>query len=82
MDLHFFWEHKLHYSREIITIRLQAALQEATGETKHETHMYLHSNIDMYMWNQVNCTQNYYTNIGTNAPYNQWSYLMVSCPHH
>jgi hypothetical protein len=46
-----------------------------------ETHLYLHSNNDMYMWNQVNCTQNYYANIGTSAPYNQWSYLLVSCPH-
>jgi hypothetical protein len=30
-----------------------------------ETHLYLHLNNDMYMWNQVNCTQNCYTNIGT-----------------
>jgi hypothetical protein len=36
----------------------------------------------MYMWNQVNYTQSYYANIGTSALYNQWSYLMVSCPHH
>jgi hypothetical protein len=35
----------------------------------------------MYMWNQVNCTQNYYANVGTSAPYNKWSYLLVSCPH-
>jgi hypothetical protein len=47
-----------------------------------ETHLYLHSNNDMYMWNQVNCTQNYYANVGTSAPYNQWSYLLVSYPHH
>jgi hypothetical protein len=33
------------------------------------------------MWNQVNCTQNYYVNIGTSAPYNQWLYPLVSCPH-
>jgi hypothetical protein len=33
------------------------------------------------MWNQVNYTQNYYANIGMSAPYNQWSYPMVSCPH-
>jgi hypothetical protein len=33
------------------------------------------------MWNQVNCTQNYYANLGTSTPYNQWSYAMVSCPH-
>ena len=36
----------------------------------------------MYMWNQVNCTKNHYTNIGTSLPYNQWSYPMVSYPHH
>jgi hypothetical protein len=47
-----------------------------------DTHLYLHSNNDMYMWNQVNCTQNYYANIGTSAPYNQWSYPMMSCPRH
>jgi hypothetical protein len=47
-----------------------------------ETHLYLHSNNDMYMWNQVNCTQNYYANVGMSAPYNKWSYLLVSCPHH
>jgi hypothetical protein len=46
-----------------------------------ETHLYLHSNNDMYMWNQVNCTQNYYTNVRTSGPYNQWSYPLVSCPH-
>jgi hypothetical protein len=46
-----------------------------------ETHLYLHSNNNMYMWNQVNCTQNYYANVGTSAPYNQWSYPLVSCPH-
>jgi hypothetical protein len=34
------------------------------------------------MWNQVNYIQNYYANIGTSVPYNQWSYMMVSCPHH
>jgi hypothetical protein len=33
------------------------------------------------MWNQVNYTQNYYANIGTSAPYNQWLYPLVSCPH-
>jgi hypothetical protein len=42
-----------------------------------ETHLYLYSNNDMYMWNQVNCTQNYYVNVGTSAPYNQWSYPLV-----
>ena len=35
----------------------------------------------MYMWNQVNCTKNHYANIGISSPYNQWSYLKVSCPH-
>jgi hypothetical protein len=34
------------------------------------------------MWNQVNCIQNYYVNVGMSAPYNQWSYPLVSCPHH
>jgi hypothetical protein len=34
------------------------------------------------MWNQVNGTQNYYAKVGTSASYNQWSYPMVSCPHH
>jgi hypothetical protein len=47
-----------------------------------ETHLYLHSNNDMYMWNQVNCTKNHYANVGTSSPYKQWSYPMVSCPHH
>jgi hypothetical protein len=47
-----------------------------------ETYLYLHSNNDMYMWNQVNYTQNYYANVGTSAPYNQWSYPLVLCPHH
>jgi hypothetical protein len=51
-------------------------------DSHFETHLYLHSNNTIYMWNQVNCTQNYYANIGTSAPYNQWSYPMVSCPHH
>jgi hypothetical protein len=46
-----------------------------------ETHLYLHSNNDMYMWNHVNYTQNYYTNVGTSALYNQWSYPLVSCPY-
>jgi hypothetical protein len=35
----------------------------------------------MYMWNQVNYTQNYYANVGTSTPYNQWSYPLVLCPH-
>jgi hypothetical protein len=47
-----------------------------------ETHLYLHSNNDMYMWNQVNCTKNHYANVGTSSPYKQWLYPMVSCPHH
>ena len=47
-----------------------------------ETYLYLHSNNDMYMWNQVNCTKNHYANVGTSSPYKQWSYPMVSCPHH
>jgi hypothetical protein len=47
-----------------------------------ETHLYLHSNNNTYMWNQVNCIQNYYTNIGMSTPYNQLSYPLVSCPHH
>jgi hypothetical protein len=47
-----------------------------------ETHLYLHSNNDMHMWNQVNCIQNCYANIGMNAAYNQWSYPLVSYPHH
>ena len=34
------------------------------------------------MWNQVNCTKNHYANVGTSSPYKQWSYPMVSCPHH
>jgi hypothetical protein len=46
-----------------------------------ETYLYLHSNSDTYMWNQVNCTQNHYANIGMSAPYNLWLYPMVSCPH-
>jgi hypothetical protein len=36
----------------------------------------------MYMWNQVSCTKSYYANIKTSSPYNQWSYLKMSCPHH
>jgi hypothetical protein len=47
-----------------------------------ETYLYLHSNNGIYMWNQVNCTQNYYVNVETSTPYNQWSYPLVSCPHH
>ena len=46
-----------------------------------ETHLYLQANNSMYMWNQVNYTKNYYTNIVVSSPYNQWSYLKVSCPH-
>ena len=47
-----------------------------------ETYLYLHSNSDMYMWNQVNYNQSHYANIGTSAPYNHCSYLKVPCPHH
>jgi hypothetical protein len=42
---------------------------------------FLHSNNDMHMWNQVNCTKNYCANVGTSSPYNQCSYPKVSCPH-
>jgi hypothetical protein len=47
-----------------------------------ETHLYLHSNNDMYMWNQVNYTKNHCANVGTSSPYNQCSYPKVTCPHH
>ena len=47
-----------------------------------ETDLYIQANNDLYMWNQVNCTKNHYANVGTSSPYKQWSYSMVSCPHH
>jgi hypothetical protein len=46
-----------------------------------KTQLYLQSNRDMYMWNQVSCTKSYYANVETSSPYNQWLYLKVSCPH-
>ena len=46
-----------------------------------ETQLYLQSNRDMYIWNQVSCTKNYYANVETSSPSNQWSYPKVSCPH-
>ena len=46
-----------------------------------ETQLYLQSNRDMYIWNQVSCTKSYYANVETSSPSNQWSYPKVSCPH-
>jgi hypothetical protein len=46
-----------------------------------ETYLYLHSNNDMYIWNQVNYTKNHCANVGTSSPYHQCLYPKVSCPH-
>ena len=47
-----------------------------------ETQLYLQSNRDMYIWNQVSCTKSYYANVEMSSPSNQWSYPKVSCPYH
>jgi len=35
-----------------------------------ETQLYLQSNRDMYIWNQVNYTKSYYANVETSSPSN------------